>query len=44
MGTGTTAVACYRLERNCVGSEISDKQVAYSKERLNTLCKLNANQ
>lgn len=44
MGTGTTAVACYKLERNCVGSEISDKQVAYSKERLNTLCKLNVNQ
>lgn len=40
MGTGTTAIACCKFnERNndmvCIGSEISEKQVEYSKERYN---------
>lgn len=34
MGTGTTGIACYRLGRNFIGSEISDKQVEHSKKRL----------
>ena len=34
MGTGTTAIACYELGLNCFGSEISEAQVEYSKERL----------
>lgn len=34
MGTGTTAIACYNLKLNCIGSEISEAQVEYSKERL----------
>ena len=41
MGTGTTAIACVKFNgmKNsmvCVGSEISAKQVEYSKERLET--------
>ena len=40
MGTGTTAIACQKFNNMnndmvCVGSEISEKQVEYSKERLN---------
>lgn len=34
MGTGTTAVACRKLNLRCIGSEISKKQVDYSKQRL----------
>lgn len=34
MGTGTTAVACKRYGCKCIGSEISEKQVAYAKERV----------
>ena len=34
MGTGTTAIACEELGFNCVGSELSDAQVEYSKNRL----------
>ena len=39
MGTGTTAIACVKFNNNnnnmvCVGSEISKKQVEYSKQRL----------
>lgn len=42
MGTGTTAVACYNFnncENNivCIGSELSEAQIEYSKERLNKL-------
>lgn len=38
MGTGTTAVACMKFNENnndiiCIGSEISEKQVEYAKER-----------
>ena len=41
MGTGTTAIACVKFNgmKNsmvCVGSEISAKQVEYSRERLET--------
>lgn len=44
MGTGTTAIACQKfnsMDNNmvCVGSEISEKQVEYSKERLNKFLK-----
>ena len=46
MGTGTTAIACEKFngmdnEMVCVGSEISEKQVEYSKERLNNFLKEN---
>ena len=34
MGTGTTGVACNRIKRNFIGSEISEQQVEYSKERI----------
>lgn len=37
MGTGTTAVACERYgneEMVCIGSELSEQQVLFSKERL----------
>jgi len=34
MGTGTTAVACKRRNLNFIGSELSQNQVQYSKERL----------
>lgn len=34
MGTGTTAVACRKLNLDFIGSEISKKQVDYSIERL----------
>ena len=34
MGTGTTAIACEELNINCVGSELSEAQVEYSKNRL----------
>lgn len=35
MGSGTTAVACKKLNLNCVGSEISKRQVDWAEERLN---------
>ena len=35
MGSGTTAVACYRMGLNCFGSELSKAQVEYSQDRLN---------
>lgn len=35
MGTGTTAVACKKLNLNCYGSEISEAQCKYAEERLN---------
>ncbi len=46
MGTGTTAIACLKYngmdnDMVCVGSEISEKQVEYSKERLNNFLKEN---
>ena len=38
MGTGTTAIACEKYNEGngmiCVGSELSEAQVKYSKERL----------
>jgi DNA modification methylase len=34
MGSGTTAVACKRMGFNCIGSEISEKQVEFAKNRL----------
>ena len=33
-GTGTTAVACKQMNLNCIGSEISNKQVEYAKRRI----------
>lgn len=39
MGTGTTAIACEKYGNDnmmCIGSEISEQQVEYSKERLET--------
>lgn len=43
MGTGTTAVACHKFNPNdnmvCIGSELSEKQVEYSQERLKKLIK-----
>ncbi len=40
MGTGTTAVACQKFNPSddmmCIGSELSEAQVKYSKERLET--------
>ena len=34
MGSGTTAVACKHLNLNCIGSEISEKQVEWANNRL----------
>lgn len=34
IGTGTTAVACKRLNLSCYGSEISENQIKFSIERL----------
>ena len=34
MGTGTSAIACEELGFDCVGSELSEAQVEYSKNRL----------
>ena len=34
MGTGTTGVCCDLIDRNFIGSEISEKQVEYSYERI----------
>ena len=34
MGSGTTAVACKKMGFNCIGSEISENQVKWAKERL----------
>lgn len=34
MGTGTTALACEMKGLTCLGSELSENQVAYSKERI----------
>ncbi len=34
MGTGTTAIACEWLGHNCIGSELSEAQVEFSKNRL----------
>ena len=35
MGTGTTAVACKKMNINCYGSELSKAQYEYSLERIN---------
>lgn len=37
MGTGTTGVACKLMKRNFIGSEISEEQVNYSKERISKI-------
>lgn len=34
MGTGTTAVACHMEKRNYIGSELSDRYVAWAEKRL----------
>ena len=34
MGTGTTGIACDKMGFNCIGSELSPKQVEESIERL----------
>lgn len=34
MGSGTTGIACDMLGLNCIGTEIDEAQVEYSKERL----------
>ena len=38
MGSGTTAVACQELGYDCYGSEISENQVKWAKERLLRSC------
>lgn len=35
MGTGTTAVACKRLNMNYIGSELSQAQIDFANERIN---------
>lgn len=35
IGTGTTAVACKKMNLNCLGSEISSNQIEFAKKRLN---------
>lgn len=37
LGSGTTAVACKRLNLNCIGSEISKNQCEWATNRLNTI-------
>ena len=37
MGTGTTAVACKKMNLNCFGSEISEAQCEFAKERINNV-------
>lgn len=37
IGTGTTAVACKQMNMDCIGSEISTKQVEYAKRRISIL-------
>lgn len=37
IGTGTTAVACKQMNLNCIGSEISNKQVEYARRRISIL-------
>lgn len=34
MGTGTTAIACSKLNKNCIGFELSEAQVNYALDRL----------
>ena len=34
MGSGTTAVACQEMGYDCIGSEISENQCKWAKERL----------
>ena len=34
MGTGTTAVACKKMGLNCIGSEISENQCEWAKNRI----------
>lgn len=34
IGSGTTAIACQRLGLNCYGSEISEKQVEFARDRI----------
>ena len=37
MGTGTTAVGCYEMGFDCIGSELSEAQIDYSKERIKNI-------
>ena len=37
MGTGTTAVACKRMNLNCIGSEISSAQCDFANDRLSKI-------
>ena len=37
LGSGTTAVACKKLNLNCIGSEISKNQCEWATNRLNTI-------
>jgi DNA modification methylase len=37
MGTGTTGVACKLINRNFIGSEISEDQVEHSKNRISKI-------
>ena len=34
MGSGTTAVACKKMGYDCIGSELSEKQVQYALNRV----------
>jgi DNA modification methylase len=37
MGTGTTAVACKRMDLNCIGSELSEAQCEFANNRLDKI-------
>lgn len=43
MGTGTTAIGCLKSNCNYIGSELSQAQCEYSKERINAYIKENNN-
>ena len=38
MGTGTTAVGCVKYGVSCIGSELSEGQTEFAKQRLEELC------
>lgn len=40
MGTGTTAVACFDMGLNCFGSEISEAQCEFAKNRIGDICRI----
>lgn len=39
IGTGTTAVACIKINRHYIGSELSENQTGYANERIAKLKK-----